>query len=457
MIVRRAASLLLLGAALASPSAAAQGASAELGESARWLRDYIRIDTSNPPGNEAEATRFLADILDREGIASRTLVGPSGRASLYARLEGRRDGDGLLLLHHIDVVPPGPGWSFDPFSGEVRDGELWGRGALDIKSLGISQLAAFVALHRLGTPPARDVIYLAAADEENGGELGAAWLWQEHPELFDGVGVVLNEGGTNRAPRGEVVWWGVEISQKRPLWLRVTATGRGGHGAGFNPHSAMHRLVRALSNLLERPPEFRVSDPVRTYMSAIAEYEPPLTRNLFLDPDKTVHDGGIHGPMAPGVAKLFLDSVQVTVLDGSDRINVVPATASAEIDIRLLPDTDADEFLAGVEKALGSGVRVDVLVTSPPSPPSPVDHEMFGILEAVLGPEGPVVPAFISGFTDSRFFRQRGIPTYGLSPFVLRSELLSGIHGVDERIPLVEFERGVERMKDIVAAYAFSE
>lgn len=455
MKVRPAAFVLVL--ALSAAGAAPAVATDDLPEAAHWLRDYVRIDTTNPPGGERAATAYLASILAAEGIESRTLVSPTGRASLYARLPGRDPGGGLLLLHHVDVVPAGPGWSVDPFAGEIRDGVLWGRGALDIKSLGISHLAAFVALHRLGSPPARDVVFLAAADEENGGGEGVAWLWRDHPALFDGIGVVLNEGGTNRAPRGEVVWWGVEIAQKRPLWLRVTATGRGGHGAGFNPHSAMHQLIRALDRLLARPPEFRVSDPVRTYMSAVAPFEPRLTRELFLDPDRVVHDGGIHGPMMPGVAKLFLDSVQVTVVEGSDRINVVPATAVAEIDVRLLPDTDADAFLAEVTETLGDAVSVEVLVRSPPAPASPVDHEAFRIFAAVLGREAPVVPAFISGFTDSRYFRQRGIPTYGFSPFVLGGELLRGIHGVDERIPLVELVRGVERMKHIVAAYAFSE
>lgn len=159
----------------------------------------------------------------------------------------------------------------------------------------------------------------------------------------------------------------------------------------------------------------------------------------------------------PGQANYFLDTVQVTVLEGGDRINVVPAEASALIDARLLPDTDADAFLERLREALGSGVEVEVLLSAPPAEPSPVDTRAYAAAAAVLDDEAPVVPAFISGFTDARFFRERGIPSYGLSPFVLEGEVLRGIHGADERIPLGEFEAGVERMRRIVETYAHGE
>jgi acetylornithine deacetylase/succinyl-diaminopimelate desuccinylase-like protein len=233
--------LLLAPAAPASPPSPAR-----LSEPAEWLRGYLRFDTTNPPGGEAAAVAYLARILHRNGIATQTLVAPGGRASLYARLEGRREGDGLLLHHHVDVVAPGPDWTVPPFEGMVRDGALWGRGAIDVKSLGIAHLATLVALRREGIQPERDVAFLAVADEESGGASGTAWLWRHHPELFEGIGAVYCEGGTNRAPRGNVEWWGLEVAQKRPLWLRVTAHGRPGHASGLNPHSAMHKLIGAL-------------------------------------------------------------------------------------------------------------------------------------------------------------------------------------------------------------------
>jgi acetylornithine deacetylase/succinyl-diaminopimelate desuccinylase-like protein len=158
--------------------------------------------------------------------------------------------------------------------------------------------------------------------------------------------------------------------------------------------------------------------------------------------------------MSPGQANLFLDSVQVTMLDAGERINVVPPVARARIDVRLLPDTDADAFLARVREALGPAVEVEVLLAAPPSEPSPDSGPLWEVLTTVLSREAPVVPSFMPGFTDSRFFRQRGIPTYGVAPFALEPQLLSGIHGVDERIPVDEFERGVERVREIVRTYA---
>jgi acetylornithine deacetylase/succinyl-diaminopimelate desuccinylase-like protein len=450
-----ALALLLIPAGAAGPPAAGAAGAVPLAEAAGWLRGYLRIDTSNPPGGEAAAAAYLARILHREGIPTQTLVAADGRASLYARLEGTAEGDGLLLLHHLDVVPPGPGWTAPPFDGLLRDGELWGRGALDVKSLGVAHLAAFVELRRRGVRPARDVAFLAVADEESGGGLGIAWLWQHHPELFAGIGAVLGEGGINLAPRGEVLWWGVETAQKRPLWLRVTAHGRAGHGSGFNPESAMHRLIAGLGRVLALPPQWRVTAAARTFFGALAPHEGPPHGERFANLDAWVTPEGPQGGMLPGQANFFLDTVQVTVVEGSDRINVVPGEVSAQLDVRLLPDTDADAFLERLRGALGPGFEVEVLVSAPPSPPSPKDTRAYAAVSSVLGREGPVVPAFIAGFTDARFFRERGIPTYGVSPFILWGEVLRGIHGPDERIPLRAFERGVLRMRRIVETFAY--
>jgi len=455
MRLRAAAlALLLIPAGSPPPPAAGAGEDVRLAEAAGWLRGYLRIDTSNPPGGEAAAAAYLARILHREGIPTQTLIAADGRASLYARLEGTAEGDGLLLLHHLDVVPPGPGWTAPPFDGLIRDGELWGRGALDVKSLGVAHLAAFVELRRRGVRPARDVAYLAVADEESGGGLGTGWLWQHHPELFAGIGAVLGEGGINLAPRGEVLWWGVETAEKRPMWLRVSASGRPGHGSGFNPESAMHRLIAGLDRVLALPPQWRVTDAARTFFGALAPHEGRPHGERFANLDAWVTPEGPQGGMLPGQANFFLDTVQVTVIEGGRRINVVPGEVSALLDVRLLPDTDADAFLERVRGALGAGLGVEVLLSAPPSPPSPTDSRAFAAVASVLGREGPVVPAFIAGFTDARFFRERGIPAYGVSPFVLWGEVLRGIHGADERIPLAEFERGVGRMRRIVEAYA---
>jgi acetylornithine deacetylase/succinyl-diaminopimelate desuccinylase-like protein len=429
---------------------------APLSEAAAWLQAYLRIDTTNPPGNEQRAAQFLASVLTREGIPSQIVVAPQGRANLVARLSSpKSDGRAVLLLHHMDVVAPGPGWTVAPFSGLVRDGSLWGRGALDDKSLGVAQLAAFVDLKRRRLPLLHDVVFLAVADEENGGFAGTGWLLAKRPDLFRGVEAVVGEGGRSQTGAADrLLWWGIEVAQKRPLWLEIGSSGRGGHASGLNPESANHLLVEGLARLLELPVKWRVTAPARGYLRAITPLQNPHWRRVFSNIDSVVAESGPKEFLMPGMANLFLDTVQVTVLQGGERINVIPETSTARVDIRLLPDTDADRFLAEVKKALGKELTVKVLVTAPPSAPSPASGRLYEAIERVLGTEAPVVPTFIAGFTDARYFRERGIAAYGISPFKVLPEESSGIHAPNERLSLAELDRGVERMRRIVARYA---
>jgi len=457
MIPRRLFAPLLALALLGPvPAPAETPGTDQLSEPARWLQQYLRIDTTNPPGREHLAAAFLAGILHREGIATRLLVSSQRRTSLWARLDSPKSGGrAIVLLHHMDVVPAGPGWTARPFAGEIRDGRLWGRGAVDDKSLGIAQLAAFLDLKRRGVPLERDVIYLAVADEENGGGQGVSWMMERHPELFRGVEGVVGEGGRSQlSGEGRILWWGIEVAQKRPLWLQVTTSGRGGHGSGLNPESANHQLVIALSRLLQKPLRWRVTPPARAYAHAIAPLHDGLWRRVLGDIDNVVAPTGPKEFLLPGMANLFVDSVQVTVLDGGEKVNVIPEKARALLDVRLLPDTDSEAFLAEIRKTLGDDCDVEVLVTSPPAKPSPTSGRVWAALSQALRASGPVVPTFVPGFTDSRFFRERGIPAYGITPFALPGEDLRGIHNPDERIPLAELDRGVERMRRAVALYA---
>ncbi|MBV8200125.1 MAG: M20/M25/M40 family metallo-hydrolase [Acidobacteria bacterium] len=457
---------LLLPALVLAPTAAPRFAAAAAGaredpperlsEAAGWLRGYVQIDTTNPPGNERLAAGYLAAILAREGIPSRLWLSPRGRASLSARLSSPRSGGrALLLLHHMDVVAPGPGWTAPPFAGLLRDGSLWGRGTLDDKGLGICGLAAIVDLKRRRAALDRDVVFLAVADEENGGGQGAAWLLASHPELFAGVEGVIGEGGRNQFTQ-RLLWWGVEVAQKRPLWLQVTARGRGGHGSALNPESANHQLIAGLARLLALPPHWRVTAPVRDYLLAIAPLHNQHWQHMLTHIDEVIADQGPREPIFPGMASLFLDTVQVTALAGGDRINVIPATAEAKLYARLLPDTDGAAFLAAVRRALGPRLAVEVLMTAPPAPASPASGRLYGAIRQVLAREAPVAPMLDSGTTDSRFFRERRVPAYGLSPFALGPDDSGGIHGADEHLPLAELDRGVERMRRIVAAYALA-
>jgi len=446
----------VLALALLGLTASASSRSTEpdaLSEPARWLQAYLRLDTTNPPGNEGPGALYLAALLQREGIGSRLLVNPQGRVSLYARLDGASPRS-VLLTHHIDVVEAGPDWTQPPFSAALDHGALVGRGAVDSKSLGIVELAAMIDLKRRGVRPRRSVIFLAVAGEETGGAAGTAFVLERYPELFREVDLVLNEGGSNRVTaEGRIGWWGIEVAQKRPLWLRVHAHGRAGHAAGLQPHSAAHELIEGLARLLALPPTYRVTAPVRAYLAALAPLHGGQLGDTMGHIDRAITPQGPREGLLPGMASLFLDTVQVTVLRASQQINVVPAEASADVDIRLLPDTDADAFLARVRTALGAELDAELLLGAPLGATSPADSVDYAAIARALGSE-PVVPAFIAGFTDSRYFRERGVAAYGVSPFALEGADSAGIHGTDERIPLAAFDRGVERLRRAVALYA---
>jgi acetylornithine deacetylase/succinyl-diaminopimelate desuccinylase-like protein len=203
-----------------------------------------------------------------------------------------------------------------------------------------------------------------------------------------------------------------------------------------------------------KPPRWRVSAAARDYARAIAPLHGQPWRRIFSDVDKVIAENGPREFLMPGMANLFLDTVQVTVLSGGERINVIPASSMARLDIRLLPDTDGEAFLADVRRTLGPDCDVKVLVTAAPAPPSPSSGRMYAALQKVLGAEAPVVPTFVPGFTDSRFFRERHVAAYGVSPFALTGDDTRGIHNTDERIPVSQLDRGVERMRRILAAYA---
>lgn len=427
-------------------------------EAVGWLREYLQIDTTNPPGNEAVAALWLADLLRGEGLEPKLLEDPAGRTSLYARwVSPTSGGRSLVLMHHIDVVPAGEPWKVSPFSGRSLDGTLWGRGAIDVKSLGIAQLAALVQLRREGTVLDHDLILLAVADEETGGEHGTAWLLDQHENLFAGTVAVLNEGGSNRVVADRLLWWGIEVTQKRPLWLRVIARGRGGHGSGFNPGSASHQLLRGLARLVDHPPRYRLTEAARNHLGAVAELEGSTVAERIAYLEKVIQPDGPTEPLGPGMPIFFVDSVQVTELSASVGPNVVSPTATASIDIRLLPDTDTEVFLAEVREILGPRLEVEVVLSAPQALPAPLDHPVYRALEEALGIRAPVVPTFMAGTTDSRYFRQRGIPAYGFSPFSLSGREMRGIHATDEAIPVDELLRGIETQRRVLLAIAGSE
>jgi acetylornithine deacetylase/succinyl-diaminopimelate desuccinylase-like protein len=442
--------LLLLSTLWAAPG---QGQTIE-DEASAWLQDFIRIDTVNPPGNESRAVDFIAALLDAEGIAWQSAESAAGRGNLWARLEGG-DKPALVLLQHTDVVPADAKyWTTEPLSGEVRDGFIWGRGALDMKSIGMSQLAAFIQLHRAGLPLNRDVVLVATADEEAGGAYGAGWLVQHHPEVFAGAGLLLNEGGGGIERDGQVTF-NVEVTQKVPVWLRLTAVDKPGHGSMPQATSSVTRIVDALNRLRERPFPPRIIPAVEAMFAGLAAGSGEW-QDAYADMASAVRQPGLLEKLqahSPALHALTRDTCALTRMQGSNKINVVPPEAWAEIDCRMLPDRPAEAFVQDVRELLeGTGVEVQVLMAFTPAVSSTAT-DLYRAIERVMAEQHPgvrVAPSVVTGFTDSHFTRDLGIASYGFDPKIIPETEYVRIHGNDERVSVAAFLQGVRDLRAIV-------
>ena len=452
-------SVLVMACLLVVASAPAQvPAPALQDEAVRWLQSYIRVDTINPPGNEAAGVTFFKAILDAEGIPYETAESAPGRGNIWARLEGG-DQPALMLLHHMDVVPANKAtWHTDPLSGEIKDGYVYGRGALDTKSSGILHLAAFVALHRSKTALNRDVIFMATADEEAGGFFGVGWLVKNRPELFKGVGYVINEGAGGRIQGGRTQF-AIEVTQKIPYWLHLTARGEPGHGSTPRASSAVTTLIAALERLRLHQFEPRIVPAVAAYFKGIAPAAPPAWRERYANISTAIHAPGVLAELQrddPGLHTLVRNTCSITRLGGSEKINVVPPEAWAEIDCRLLPDQDPKLFLAELGRVVGAGIQIETIMGFTPAVSS-ANTELYSVLEAVCRehfPGAPVVPSVLGGFTDSHFLRDLGITAYGFIPVVIPIEDEGTIHGNNERISVENVRRGVTMMWEIARRVA---
>lgn len=426
-------------------------------EAVQWLQDFIQVDTVNPPGNEYRAVDFYAKIFKAEGIAFESAESAPGRGNIWARLAGG-DEPALILLQHTDVVPADlEYWTTEPLSGELRDGYILGRGARDMKGTGISHLAAFLSLHRSGRALNRDVVFVASADEEAGGEFGVGWLIENRPEIFAGAGLLLNEGGAGARARGsDRVVFGVEVTQKVPVWLRLTAVDVPGHGSSPRTTSSVTRIVDALGIMRANPFPARIIAPVDTYFKGLAIDRDDEWGAAFASMPLAIQDPEFLPSlqeMSPGLHSLTRDTCSMTRLSGSSKINVVPPEAWAEIDCRILPDKPSEQFVAELTELVApAGVEVSVIMAFTPAV-SDTTSRLFTAIERVtkeLYPNSRVMPSVSTGFTDSHFTRDQGIVSYGFDPIIHISGEPSGVHGNDERINVDAFRQGIRDMQAIV-------
>ncbi len=396
-------------------------------EATRLLRDYVRIDSSNPPGDTRKTADFLESVLQRDGIPVARYESQPGKVIVVARLKAARTpvaGKPILLMHHMDVVPADKSrWSLDPFSAAIRDGDLWGRGSMDMKGIGVAHLLAFVNLKRQQVPLNRDVILMAVPDEEMGGGAGARWMLEHHFADLDPE-YVLDEGGFGSrdlfAP-GKLVY-GISVAEKKLVWMKVRVEGVSGHASQPIPQNPNDHLVRALAHLLAEPMptnDFSVLGVMKQRIGTFAD-------NKFMNAIQ-------HSTIA-------LTWIRSGVGD-PPKINVIPSVAEVGIDCRVLPGTSRDLWVAEMKRRLGDDPVVKVEVTYESDDPvvTPQDTPLYRNLEAAVKrhhPDAIVTPMLIPYGTDSNAFRPKGVKSYGFFPAILPADVVGSMHGDGEHVPL---------------------
>lgn len=420
-----------------------------VGEVVELVSALIRFDTSNTgelatTKGEAECARWVAAQLEEVGYQTEYVEsGAPGRGNVFARLAGSNPTRGALLIHgHLDVVPAEPGeWSVHPFSGAVADGYVWGRGAVDMKDMVGMMIAVARQLARSGTVPPRDLVFAFVADEEAGGDYGAHWLVANRPDLFAGVTEAIGEVGgfsltVPRRDGGLRRLYLIETAEKGLCWMRLRAHGRAGHGSMINDDNAVTAIAEAVARLGKHKFPMVLTEAVVQFLTAISE-----ETGLAIDVDSPDLEGMIEklGPMAQILNATLRDTATPTMLHAGYKANVIPATAEAVVDCRVLPGRQA-AFEAEVDALIGPNVTRE-WITQHPSVETTFDGDLVEAMNAALlacDPDARTVPYMLSGGTDAKAFVQLGIRCFGFSPLRLPPELdfASLFHGVDERVPV---------------------
>ncbi len=428
------------------------------GESLALLEKLIAIDTTNPPGNELKAAEFVRDYLAREGIPSEILEPAPGRGNLIARLPGAGKAEPLLLLGHLDVVPADPKeWKSPPLQPRIEDGYLYGRGALDMKGLVALQIRTFVRLKREAVKLDGDVILALVADEEAGGKLGAGFLVDKHWDKVK-AGYVFGEGSVGLARDG-LHLYPIQVAEKGVAWMRLTARGASGHGSMPAADNAVAKLARAVDRIASwRQPIVETPIAAR-FLAGLAE--------RFSFPKSFLMKHLFDWPIAPLTARFFGGSLEKekilnamlrntatpTVLQAGSKTNVIPATAVAEIDARILPGETPETYVEKVRARVADpGIAIE-LIQANAANQSSFDTPYFAAVETSIrrhDPEAVVLPFVSPGATDNRFFRGKGTLAYGIIPFLIQPKDLAGLHGKNEAIPVAELERGEKVLWDLV-------
>ncbi len=424
-------------------------------ETVSRLRDIIQFDTTNPPGNELLLARYLERVLVGEGIETSLLEPTANRAQVIGRIRGTGERRPVILLAHMDVVGVERArWTRDPFGGEIDDGYLYGRGAIDDKGMLAANLMVMLLTKRLlaeaGTVPARDIVFVATSDEEAGGDWGMGWLVSHHPELLDAE-FALNEGGRTRIIEGGRTYLAVQSAEKVSHVVTVTAHGTAGHAAIPLRDNAVFRLGRALDQLSRYAEPVVLTEITRQFFSRLADIWPnAIEKKGMLDlinGKGSLSEGGAAILSSIPVFNAVLrNGISATVVQGGKQFNVIPDTAVAVLNVRTLPGQSIDAVFDRMRGAVNvQGVTLDITHRGEEGPASDPASEMFNaIADAAreLDPKITVVPYLSTGVTDSARLRRLGVKAYGILPFPMVQADEERMHGNDERVPLASLHFG---------------
>ena len=423
------------------------------------LRELIQFDTTNPPGNEEACVRHIESLLHDHGIESQRFEQAPGRPNLVAHHAGGNGGPPLVLYGHVDVVTTaGQNWSKPPFGGELADGYVWGRGALDMKSGVAMCVAAFIAAHEANVQtPVRLVIL---SDEENGGDVGAKFLSREHPEAFGGAKHALGEfGGTTQWIAG-TRFYPIQVAEKQICWLKARVRGQGGHAALGVKGSAMSKLGDMLATLERKQPPVHIIPLVREWFEAMAAElprGPSLLLRRMLDPRTANLAARAMGARGHILSRVIRNTVSPTIVRGGDKINVIPSEVELELDGRILPGQTPDDLMRELHDIVGRNDIEFEVVRHDPGPPEP-DLSFYEPLAQIireLDPGSIPVPILQAGVTDARFLCQAGVQTYGYLPLKLPAdfEAFPLVHNADERVPADALAFGLEAIGRAIERY----
>ena len=420
-----------------------------------------RINTTDPPGNERRAAEFLKRILDKAGVEARILdtaeLKPAGRANIYAQLKGNGSKKAIVLLNYMDVVPATPAfWSVNPFSGAIKNGYIWGRGTIDMKGESIVQLMTMIAIKRSGLRLNRDIVFIGNADEELNSTGGITFV-DRHPDLLKDVEYLMTEGGGNQVNRGKLAYYGVGVAEKRTFWHRLSVKGTPSHASRPTKLNPVPRLVAGLDRIA------RYETPIHVTLG-VGKYFHDISRN-YSEPQKSwladVRKGVEHAKSRERILSdvywnaILRNTISLTALQSSSKTNVIPAEATAELDIRLLPDTDPKEFLATLERITNdTAVHFTTLLDPKPPLENPINTNLFRAIERASRDRDAgalVTTPMLTAATDRPTYRKLGIITYGFDPFKIEaSDIQTGKHGNNERISIANIGFGLKDPYDVL-------